>query len=71
MFLVGENLAPTPTLTASPARDPLAERLAAEIRRSAPVLAEARLATAESDLGQLLEVLAERDFGNLRNGPTP
>ena len=70
VFLLGVDQAPaggrTPDARAVPAES---RRLAADLRRGASVLAEARLATSADDVGKLVEVLAERDFGSLRRVP--
>lgn len=74
VFLVGEDRAGSEdsagALPPAPGRTSAdAARLAADLRRGASVLAEARLARTEEDLGKLVEVLAERDFGVARIPP--
>ena len=72
VFLVGEDRARAhaggpPPGPGSASAD--AARLAADLRRGASVLAAAGLARTEDDVGKLVEVLAERDFGTLRITP--
>lgn len=73
VFLAGDDLtgsALAPEFAVSTSAK-LGTRLATDLRRAATVLGEARLATAEADLGKLIEVFAARDFGSLRQDRHP
>lgn len=73
VFLAGENPAGDArrSAVAVPHTDGLCVRLAADLRRGAAVLAREHRATTVDDVGKLVEVLAERDFGTLRDARRP
>lgn len=73
VFLVCENLASAvaPPRGASRRLEGLDTRLAARFRRCAAVLARFRPGGTEDDVGKVVEVLAERDFGTLRHSARP
>lgn len=65
MFLVGEDLASKGAGAPVGAirRDALGAELAADFRRCAEALPRVRERVGVEDVGKLVEVLAERDFG--------
>lgn len=73
VFLVGENLAPEQGRAMAPpaARNPAHRELAASLRQGAAMLARQRPNLSPDDVGKLVEVMAERDFGTLRPTSRP
>lgn len=73
VFLVGENLASAvaPPQGGSRKTERSNAWVRTQFRRCAAVLAEARPGGTEDDVGKVVEVLAERDFGTLRHPPRP
>lgn len=72
VFLVGENLADgKPTGGRGLVADPFRARLAADFARAAEALPRVRPPATTGDVGKLIEVLAERDFGSVANPPRP
>lgn len=65
VFLVGENLVPDGTGSGDggAAADPERARLVATFRRYAEALPTVRSEVVPGDVGKLIEVLADRDFG--------
>ena len=73
VFLVGENLAPEQGRPVAPTagRNPAHRALAASFRQGAAILARQRPSLSPNDVGKLVEVIAERDFGTLRPSSRP